>query len=251
MCISSMCHACLERRMIYVKIQHFIPSRSLPSRKDGLCNHFPTAQKTSKISWRSWSHTKAGGEWRCGRKGHQESLQDPKKTMGWWKSRVHHDEHLEFTEIAARIRCFFLCIEIFRQGEDQDNLRVAYKSYIYIYMYIYKCHIQSTRKAMTGLLQRGWTPLSLCHRYDCRKLVLKWHPDKHPEGRGVVPSVDYVTLRADAEDDAAGLQVMWKTKLLDFKVWTPSQAHLVDRFLVFFVFGLIHIASSWKCRRVF
>ena len=93
---------------------------------------------------------------------------------------------------------------------------------------------------MTGLLQRGWTPLSLCHRYDCRKLVLKWHPDKHPEGRGVVPSVDYVTLRADAEDDAAGLQVMWKTKLLDFKVWTPSQAHLVDRFLVLFVFGLIH-----------
>ena len=93
---------------------------------------------------------------------------------------------------------------------------------------------------MTGLLQWGWTPLSLCHRYECRKLVLKWHPDKHPEGRGVVPSVDYVTLRAHDEDDAAGLHVMWKTYLLDFKVWTPSQAHLVDRFLVFFVFGLIH-----------
>lgn len=154
----------------------------------------------------------------------KKAYRTQKQTMGWWKSRVHHDEHLEFTENCSMHKAygvFLRCIEIFRQGED----RIIWEcriSHIYIYMYIYKCHIQSTRKAMTGLLQRGWTPLSLCHRYDCRKLVLKWHPDKHPEGRGVVPSVDYVTLRADDEDHAAGLQVMWKTYLLDFKVWNTQ-----------------------------
>ena len=136
MCISSMCHACLERRNDICENTTLHSQQKLAQQKLALA-HFPTAQKTSKkTSWRSWSkNTEAGGEWRCGRKGHQESLQDQKQTMGWWKGRVHHDEHLEFTEIAARIRCFFLCIEIFRQGEDQDNLRVPYKSYINIHVY--------------------------------------------------------------------------------------------------------------------
>ena len=143
MCISSMCHACLERRMIYVKIQHFIPSRSLPSRKGGLCNHFPTAQKTSKINRdvRRFvvEHTEAGGEWRCGRKGHQESLQDQKQTMGWWKVRVHDAEHLEFTENCSMHKAYRV-FSVALRSFGRVKIRIICEcriSHIYIYMYIH------------------------------------------------------------------------------------------------------------------
>ena len=96
------------------------------------------------------------------------------------------------------------------------------------------------KKSYDRFASTGLNPVVLVPSLRMQEASIDVAPRQTSWRPGVVPSVDYVTLRADAEDDAAGLQVMWKTKLLDFKVWTPSQAHLVDRFLVFFVSGLIH-----------
>ena len=131
------------------------------------------------------SHNKAGGEWRCGRKGHQESLQDKEKLWAderaggpsWRKSWIYGE--------CSTHKVFF---PLHWDSFGKVKIRIICEcrlSHIYIYIYTHKFHIQSITKAMTGLLQRGWTPLSLCHRYKCRKLVLKWHPDKHPEGWGL------------------------------------------------------------------